>query len=136
VSTILILDDEAAIRMLLRLTLVPLGHVLLEAATAEEALRCFEGLDAGIDLVIADVHLPMGPSGVRVALQLRSLRPCLRIIMTSGFPPSLWDDEDAAEFGEIRSASVVTLLKPFHAADLLQAVYLLLGLPMVMSTVG
>jgi hypothetical protein len=92
VSTILILDDEAAVRRRLRSTLAPLGHVLLEAATAEEAVRCFEETDSGLDLLIADVHLPMGTSGVRVALEFRSLLPRLRILLISGFPPSLWDD--------------------------------------------
>jgi len=76
VNTILILDDEAPIRTLLRRT-VPLGYTVLEAATANEALRCFEDADAGLDLLIADVNLPGGPSGVCVALELRSLiRTC------------------------------------------------------------
>lgn len=96
VSTILILDDEPAIRRLLRLTLDPIGHVVLEAASAEEAFRRFEEADAGLNLLIADVQLPNGPSGVRVALEFRSLIPILRVILMSGFPPSLWDDHDRA----------------------------------------
>lgn len=135
-STILILDDEPAVRTLLRLTLAPLGHVILEAACAEEAFHCFEQTDAGLNLLIADVQLPTKPNGIRVALELRSLIPYLRVILMSGFPPSLWDDQDAAEWSEIPSDSVVTLRKPFHAAELLQAVYRLIGLPMVMTTVG
>jgi len=134
VSTILILDDEAGIRRRLRRILEPIGHVILEAATADEALRRFEETDAGLNLLIADVHLPLGRSGVSVALELRSLLPGLRIILTSGFPQSLWDDQDAAEWSEIPSDSVITLTKPFLGADLLQAVYRLIGPPMAMST--
>ena len=136
VSTILILDDEAAVRRRLRSTLAPLGHVLLEAATAEEAVRCFEETDSGLDLLIADVHLPMGTSGVRVALEFRSLLPRLRILLISGFPPSLWDDQDAAEWSEIPSDSVITLKKPFRAADLLQAVARLIGIPLVSTALA
>jgi CheY-like chemotaxis protein len=136
VSTILILDDEPAIRRLLRLTLDPLGHVVLEAASAEEAFRRFEEADAGLNLLIADVQLPNGPSGVRVALELRSLIPILRVVLMSGFPPSLWDGQDAAEWSEIPSDSVVNLRKPFHAEEILQAVYRLIGLPMVMSAIA
>ena len=135
-STILIVDDEVAVRRRLRSTLAPLGHLVLEAATAEEAVRCFEEADASLDLLIADVHLPLGASGVRVALELRSLIPSLRIILTSGFPPSLWDDQDAAEWSEIPSDSAATLNKPFSAADLLEAVYRFLKPPMVSSALA
>jgi len=120
VSTILILDDEAPIRTLLRVTLGSLGYAVLEAATAKEAFRWSAG--AGVDLLIADVNLPGGSSGVRVALELRSLFPFLRIILTSGVPVSLWNDQDAAEWSELPSDSVIVLQKPFHAVDLLQTI--------------
>ena len=74
-STILILDDEPAIRALVRHTLDPLGHVILEAASAQEAFRRFEESDAGLNLLISDLSLPCRPSGVGVALALRSLLP-------------------------------------------------------------
>ena len=121
-NTVLILEDEAPIRTLVKLTLAPLGYTVLQAATAEEALRHFMDADACLDLLIADVNLPGGRSGVRVASELRSLLPCLRIILISGVPPSYWDEQDAAEWSEIPSDSVVTLQKPFHAAELLQSV--------------
>ena len=70
----------------------------------------------------------MGTSGVRVALELRSFLPGLRVILMSGFPPSFWDDQDAAEWSEIPSDSVVTFRKPFRAAELLHAVNRYAGL--------
>lgn len=51
----------------------------------------------------------------------------------SGFPTSLWDDQDAAEWSELPSDSVVTLRKPFQAETLLQSVYRLIGMPMIPS---
>ena len=126
-STILILDDEAAIRARMRLTLAPLGHLILEATTAAEAFRCFEEADPGLDLLITDVNLPDGSSGVRVALDLRSLLPSLRIILMLGGP--LRCEEDAAEWDELPLDSIITVEKAFHPAELLKSVNRLVGVP-------
>jgi CheY-like chemotaxis protein len=109
------------------MVLTPLGHTILEATTAEEAFRQLEESDGRIDLLIADVTLPVS-SGLRVALELRSLLPYLRIIMTSGYPPNMWDEQDAAELSELPSDSVATLLKPFMPATLIQMVDRFVGL--------
>lgn len=132
-KSILLLEDEWQIRKYLYSILMPLGYELLEAATAEEAFHQFEQKDCHLDLLIADVNLPLGPSGVRVALGMRSLLPFLRVILTSGFPQSLWDDQDAAELSELPSDSVICLQKPFAASALLQSVERLIGLPLAES---
>jgi CheY-like chemotaxis protein len=124
--TILILEDEAIVMRLIRTVLTPLGHTLLEARTAEEAFQRFEDADACIDLLIADVTLPTS-SGIRVALELRSLLPYLRIILTSGYPPSMWDEQNAAELLELPSDSVATLQKPFLPKILLKMVTRFVG---------
>jgi DNA-binding response OmpR family regulator len=98
-----------------------------EANTAEEAFVRFEESDGGIDLLVADVTLPDRP-GTRVALELRSLLPNLRVILTCGYPPSMWDEQDAAELSELPSDSVLTLQKPFAPLQLQQAVIRFLGL--------
>ena len=79
-KSILILEDESHIATRLHAVLAPLGYELLHAATADEAIQQFEANASRIDLLIADIHIPLGPSGVRVALQLRSSRPrgCLQ----------------------------------------------------------
>jgi DNA-binding response OmpR family regulator len=134
VSTILILDDEAAIRARLRLTLAALGHRILEATTADEAFRCFEETDADLDLLITGVNLPGGPSGVRVALELRSLLPSLRVILMLAVP--LRCEEDAAEWNELPSDSIITVERAFHPAELLHSVRRSIGVPMVGSGVA
>lgn len=128
-STILILDDEAAIRARVRLTLAPLGHLILEATTADEAFRCFEETDAGLDLLITGA-----PSGVRVGLKLRSLLPSMRIILMLAVP--LRCEEDAAEWNELPSDSIITIEKEFHPAELIHSVRRLMGVPMVRSGVA
>jgi len=125
--TILILEDEPSIMKLTSMILEPLGHTILEAATAEEALQQFEESDGRIDLLIADVTLPVS-SGIEVALELRSLLPYLRIILTSGYPPHMWNEQDAAELSELPSDSVATLQKPFMPALLLQTVARYVGM--------
>ena len=129
-ATVLILEDDAAVRSLVALTLAPTGHRILEARTAQEAHRWFEETDAGINLLITDLNLSNSCSGVRIALEFRSLLPFLRIIVITGDPQSLWADQDAAEFSEIPSDSVLILPKPFGAAALLRAVMRFVAPPM------
>ena len=118
---ILILEDNSSIMSLMRMILKPMGHKLLESATAEEALTRFEEIDRSVDLLIADVNLP-DSSGVQVAMQLRSVLPRLRIILTSGYPPGMWNDQDNADYNELPSDCVMTLQKPFLPAALLDCV--------------
>jgi len=130
--TILILEDEPSVMDLTRMVLTPLGHTILEAKTAEEAFRRFEESDGAIDLLIADVTLPVS-SGIRVALELRSLLPYLRIILTSGYPPFMWNEQDTAELSELPSDSVATLQKPWVPEVLRQTVARFVGMTSTMT---
>jgi CheY-like chemotaxis protein len=126
VSTILLLEDDPAILSLMSMILEPAGHVLLPASVVEEAYKRFDEVDGGVDLLIADVTLPV-TSGIRVALKLRSALPNLAVILTSGYTPDLWDREDLAELNRLAFASVAILEKPFFPADLLQMVSRFVG---------
>jgi DNA-binding response OmpR family regulator len=90
VGTILLVENEPSILTLMSDILEPSGHVVLKASAVDQAFQKFDQADASIDLVIADVNLP-GTSGIRVALELRSLLPNLRIVLTSGlgWPPGV-----------------------------------------------
>ncbi len=124
---ILLLEDDAVLSKFIPMVLMPLGHIVLQATTAEEAFQRFEESDGHIDLLIADVSLPRS-SGIRVALEFRALLPYLRIIVTSGYPPEMWNDQDAAELLELPSDSVATLQKPFAPAQLLEVVSRFVGM--------
>jgi DNA-binding response OmpR family regulator len=128
VSTILLLDDERPILTLLARMLEPIGHTVLEASTAADALRHFEETDGALDLLIADVTLA-GRSGVDVALELWSLLPNLRIVFTSGHPPDLWSEPDRALLYELPAYTYSVLAKPFITDELRDAVSDFLGLP-------
>jgi len=127
VHTILVLEDDPSIMALIRLVVGQKAYNILEATTAGEAFERFEENDARVDLLIADVTLPES-SGIRVALELQSLLPYLKVIIMSGYPSAMWNDQDSAELQELPSDSVITLQKPFVPATLLNSVHRFLGL--------
>ena len=127
-QTVLVLEDDTSIMALFRLVVGQNGYNILEATTAGQAFERFEENDAQVDLLIADVTLPVS-SGIRVALELQSLLPNLKIIIMSGYPSAMWNDQDSAELEELPSDCVITLQKPFVPATLLDSIHRLLGLP-------
>jgi CheY-like chemotaxis protein len=123
-KTLLVLDDHPSVMMVLRLMLEQ--YSLIEASTAEQALRLFTDHGRKIDLLVADVTLPTS-SGIQVALLLRKEIPELPLILTSGYPVSGWSDRDSADLERLASKSVAILQKPFQAQTLLKAVRELLA---------
>jgi len=81
--TILMVEDEAGVRGLLRTVLERTGHRILEASSAKEAIRLWQDHHEDVDLVVVDLRIP-GMSGVELANQLRTQRPELRLIYISG----------------------------------------------------
>lgn len=104
-GTALLVDDEELVRMSTADMLVELGFTVLEAPSAEEALRM---MDAGarFDVLITD-HLMPGMTGVDLAYALRERRPGVPALIISGF----------AEKKGIAS-DLPRLTKPFRQADL------------------
>jgi two-component system cell cycle sensor histidine kinase/response regulator CckA len=101
-------------------------YSVVEASTAEEAIGKFADHDIGIELLIADVTLPVS-SGVQVALRLRQENPSLPVILTSGYPVSSWSARDASDFHQLQPDSMIVLHKPFNAPSLLNSVSELMG---------
>lgn len=120
-STILLVEDDPSILSLMSAILEPSGHLVLKASAAEQAYLRFDEADASVDLLIADVNLPV-TSGIRIAVELRSLLPNLGIVLTSGYTPDMWDQGEVAELNRLASDSVFVLQKPFAVANLVQAV--------------
>jgi CheY-like chemotaxis protein len=126
VKTVLLLEDNSTVMSLLRLILR--DYNLVETTSAEEALRQFSQHQRNIDLLIADVTLPID-SGVRLALLLRDMSSDLSIVLTSGCPQNVWNDQDIGDLRRIGSRSVAFLQKPFLPAELLKIVDRLLQPP-------
>src|SRR5436309_1324022 len=121
-KTILLLEDESSFRGLFRWLLQ--GYAIVEATTAQQGT--FGHRDQRIDLLIADT--PIIGSGIRVALEMRSLIPDLRVILVSRQDRS--KTADTAALGAFPSGSAVVLKKPFFPAVLLDRVHELIGEPM------
>ncbi len=97
-ETILIVEDEPAVRGLLRQVLSAAGYVLLEATDGEEGLRLCRQHRGRIDLLVTDVVMPR-MRGPELARRAREIRPDLKVIFVSGYAESerlaLSPDEEA-----------------------------------------
>ena len=82
--TVLVIDDEALVRMLLVDTIEDLGFTALEAADGPQALKVLQS-DITIDLLITDVGLPNGMNGRQVAEAAREIRPGLKVMFVTGY---------------------------------------------------
>jgi CheY-like chemotaxis protein len=102
----LVVEDQLPIRRTMARSLEGLGLSVLEAQSAEDALAMMRDLDARIDLLVTDVVLP-GLSGIKLADELRSRQPELRILLCSGF---VGHEQTAEALGSERTAF---LPKPF-----------------------
>jgi CheY-like chemotaxis protein len=134
-KTLIVLEDEPSVMKLLHLMLKQ--YCLVEATSAEQALRLFNDHARQIDLLLADLTLPIS-SGIQVALTIRSEVPNLPVILTSGYPVSGWNERDAADLETLGGKAVAVLQKPFHKQILLNTVsgFLGLALPEKVRTAG
>ena len=117
-KTILVVDDETALRELCAEILEPKGYRILQAENGIEALALLE--KENIDLVISDIIMPI-MDGHALAIKIRKLYPNMKIQLVSGYmKPN--------EIPEINKDLYNELLnKPVIASDLLQRVSLLLS---------
>jgi CheY-like chemotaxis protein len=126
VKVILLMEDDPLVMAYMRQILKQ--YKVIEAATAEEALRLFNDCGREVDLLVANLMLPTKvSSGIEVALTLRSERPNLPVIVTSGFPAGMWSRRNTADLGRLGSDFVAVIEKPIQAQVFVNAVNRLLG---------
>ncbi len=114
-ATILLVEDDDAVRALVRRILSRAGYVVLETAHPAEALRLAGQESQRIDLVVSDVVMP-GMLGKELAERLTGARPDTRVLYMSGYAQPVLAAQGTLDPG------VALLEKPFTAADLLSAV--------------
>ena len=83
-ETVLVVDDEPTVRMLVAEVLEDLGYAAIEAADGASGLQVLRS-DVRIDLLITDVGLPGGMNGRQVADAGRSVRPGLKVLFITGY---------------------------------------------------
>jgi len=109
-ETILVVDNEASVRRVVRRALEHDGDLVLEAEDAESALRLIEAHSGRLDLIITDLAMP-GMGGRELAEVLSVFRPELRVLVMTGFPERLPPDRRLPLLG-----------KPFTLDSLREAV--------------
>ncbi|WP_236044304.1 ATP-binding protein, partial [Methylobacterium ajmalii] len=105
-ETVLIVDDEPTVRMLVTEVLEDLGYTAIEAADGAAGLRVLQS-DARIDLLVTDVGLPGGMNGRQMADAGRALRPGLKVLFITGYA-----ENAALGTGQLEPGTAV-LTKPF-----------------------
>ena len=83
-ETVLVVDDESTVRILVAEVLEDLGYIAIEAADGAAGLRVLQS-STRIDLLVTDVGLPGGMNGRQVADAARALRPGLKVLFITGY---------------------------------------------------
>lgn len=110
-SQLLIVDDEASIRQMLRIVFERQGYEVLEAASAAEAVQIFQQHQSSIAMVLTDVMMPE-MNGPELVHQLLKLRPNVPTLFISGFCDTLQHSMQGFE----------CLPKPFTASEVVNKV--------------
>lgn len=115
-ETILLVEDEVSLRKTTGNFLRLIGYRVIEATTGGEALDCWSQRQREIDLLLSDMVMPGGTSGLQLAHKLREDKPDLRVILTSGYSDELVRQSDLSGQG------IAFLAKPCPSLELALAV--------------
>ena len=118
-GTILLCEDDPGLRRLALQVLQRNGFVVLETASAQDALEASASFDGDIDLLLSDVVLG-GMTGPELAARLQREQPELLVVMMSGTA-----SPDAID--ELREGSAIFMAKPFRPSELVDQVMGLLS---------
>ncbi|MEM1074465.1 MAG: ATP-binding protein [Pseudomonadota bacterium] len=115
-GVILLVEDEAPVRAFASRALRLRGYTVLEADSAEAALKTLEDVSLNVDVFVTDVVMPGmdGPSWVREAMKTR---PDVRVVFVSGYA------EDSFGEAQTKIPNSVFLPKPFSLSDLTETVH-------------
>lgn len=115
-KTILVVEDEPLVQMMITDLLVELGHVAIVAGDAKSALISLEAQN-DVDLLLTDIGLP-GADGWSLAESARRLRPSLPILFATGY-----GDDPQRQL----APGTAIIAKPFDTARLAAALQRLIG---------
>ena len=115
-ETILLVEDDDDVRRVAGRSLRSQGYQVHEAADGPEAMAAWQTHGAKVDLVLTDMVMPGGMSGLELAEALRGLKPGLKAIVTSGY------SDQMALAGLPRNLDVTYLPKPFTTKALAELV--------------
>ena len=119
-ANILLADDDAAVRDMVRRALVSEGHTVHVTQDGSEALEYLTAYATKVDLLVTDVDMPQ-LDGLSLSRDALALKPNLSIVLMSGFSDQL--DRAAA----LNATRLVSISKPFSLEQIKQIVRLALN---------
>jgi PAS domain S-box-containing protein len=121
-ETVLIVEDEAALREVTRRMLARNSYSVLVAANGQEAIEVAAACQERIDVLLTDVVMP-GMQGKEVAERVSAIQPGVRVLFMSGYTQGLLGTQGILESG------VNLIEKPFSEASLLTKLRVVIGAP-------
>ena len=119
-ETVLVVEDDAALRHMVVQKLTQIGYVALEANDGRTALATLTATPR-VDLLFVDAVLPNGTSGIEVARAARRSKPSIKIVLTTGH-------QDTSALGTLLEENGVELLrKPYRRRDLARVIHTVMG---------
>jgi len=115
-ETILLVEDEPALRELVTKVLRHYGYQVIEAAHGKEAIKVWHDLAPKPAMLLTDMMMPEGMTGWELAEHIRGESPEVKVVFTSGYSPEIFD-------GDVKLAGRANFLpKPFHPRVLARTV--------------
>jgi signal transduction histidine kinase len=114
-ETILLVEDEPSVRLLGARILERHGYKVIEAESGPAALEIWKERKESIDLLLTDIVMPGGLSGLELAKWIHQEKPNLPILYTTGYSVEIVSQSVALD-------SIALLQKPYTASKLAQAV--------------
>lgn len=111
-ETILVVEDDASVRSMVRRSLRLLGYRVLEAENGQAAISIWRTQGAEVDLVLTDMVMPEGMTGLELTEQLQALKPDLKVIISSGYSAEI------VHGGVTDKPGIVYLPKPYELETL------------------
>lgn len=123
-ETVLVVEDELGLRMLVEAVLQKYGYTVILAEHGVEALKLWKEHPGAVDLLLTDMVMPEGMTGLDLSEQLRADRPDLRIIYMSGYSVDFMGNEMSGV-----QEGFNFLQKPYRPDQLVRAVREVLDSP-------
>jgi len=111
-ETILLVEDEAILRRMVTLIMRRLGYQVLEAINGREAMVLWQEHGLQIDLLLTDMVMPEGMTGLDLVEKLRAEKPNLKVIISSGY------NAEMAGQGRPAAGGITYLQKPYEVEGL------------------